>query len=226
MARWINRNTFSFSLCSIHNSLFLFSLFLQFSPIPFPSPITDGIPNDGIPRKDTVTIAIPLSVVYTILAIAGLLFSVACLIFNFIFREKKYTPYAVRWMVLRVYCLYHRLIRLSSPKLNYITGVGAIIFFMNVIFLAIPTIDPDLITVLCNVCFTQFSSMYRFLAVGRIIVKLQSFILLFSAFLQPCTFSSTPVWLLSVTLSAMGLFWWRWLESGTSSITPHYIKRL
>ena len=51
--------------------------------------MTDGVPIDGIPREDTVTIAIPLSVVYTLLAIAGLVFTVACLIFNFIFRERK-----------------------------------------------------------------------------------------------------------------------------------------
>ena len=46
----------------------------------------------------------------------------------------------------------HRLIRLSSPKLNYIIGIGAVILYLNVIFLVVPTINPVLITVLCHVC--------------------------------------------------------------------------
>ena len=51
--------------------------------------MTDGIPSDGIPVVKTVTLAIPLSVVYIFAATAGLVFAVACLVFNFIFREKK-----------------------------------------------------------------------------------------------------------------------------------------
>ena len=54
----------------------------------FPS-MADGIPNDGIPIEEMVTIALPLTVVFVILATAGLLFTVVCLAFNFIFRERK-----------------------------------------------------------------------------------------------------------------------------------------
>ena len=49
----------------------------------------DGIPSDGIPIEEVVTVAVPLTVVYVILATAGLLFTVACLAFNFIFRERR-----------------------------------------------------------------------------------------------------------------------------------------
>ena len=50
---------------------------------------TDGIPNDGIPIEEVVTVAVPLTVVYVILATAGLLFTVVCLVFNFAFRERR-----------------------------------------------------------------------------------------------------------------------------------------
>ena len=49
----------------------------------------DGIPNDGIPIEDVVTVSVGLTVVYVILAFAGLVFAVVCLIFTLIFRKKK-----------------------------------------------------------------------------------------------------------------------------------------
>ena len=51
----------------------------------------------------------------------------------------------------------HRLIRLSSPKLNYIIGAGAIILYADVIFHVIPTTSPDVTVVLCNVCIYSIS---------------------------------------------------------------------
>ena len=50
---------------------------------------TEGIPNDGIPIEDVVTVSVALTVVYVILATAGLVFAVACILFNIIFREKR-----------------------------------------------------------------------------------------------------------------------------------------
>ena len=48
----------------------------------------------------------------------------------------------------------HRLIRLSSPNLNYIIGAGAIVLYADVILHVIPTTSPDVTTVICNVCTT------------------------------------------------------------------------
>ena len=48
-----------------------------------------------------------------------------------------------------------RLIRLSSPNLNYIIGLGAIILYLNVITLVIPTTNTDFAAVLCNVSIVQ-----------------------------------------------------------------------
>ena len=44
----------------------------------------------------------------------------------------------------------HRLIRLSSPDLNYIIGVGAIILYVDIYLFIIPTTDHLVVTVLCN----------------------------------------------------------------------------
>ena len=44
-----------------------------------------------------------------------------------------------------------RLIRMSSPNLNYLIGGGAIILYMDIYFFIIPTTDQQALTVLCNV---------------------------------------------------------------------------
>ena len=51
---------------------------------------TDGVvPYDGIPRKEFVAVALPVTVVYVFLASMGILFAFACLVFNYIYRKKK-----------------------------------------------------------------------------------------------------------------------------------------
>ena len=48
----------------------------------------DGIPHNGIPIEDMVTVHIGLTVAYVILATAGGFFTVVCLAVNLIFRDK------------------------------------------------------------------------------------------------------------------------------------------
>ena len=50
----------------------------------------EGIPNDGIPTEEVVIVSVALTVIYVILATAGLVFAVGCLLFNILFREKRY----------------------------------------------------------------------------------------------------------------------------------------
>lgn len=51
---------------------------------------TDGIvPYDGIPIKEFVAVALPVTVVYVFLASIGMIFACACLVFNYIYRKKK-----------------------------------------------------------------------------------------------------------------------------------------
>ena len=49
----------------------------------------DGVPNDGIPIEEVVTVSLGLTVVYVFLATAGIMFAVVCLAFTFIFRKKR-----------------------------------------------------------------------------------------------------------------------------------------
>ena len=49
------------------------------------------LPYDGVPRTVIDNVATPLVVVVFLLATAGIIFAVGCLIFNFTFRETKYT---------------------------------------------------------------------------------------------------------------------------------------
>ena len=52
--------------------------------------ILDGlVPYDGVPTKEYVAVAIPVTVIYIFLATAGIIFAVLCLIFNFVFRNKR-----------------------------------------------------------------------------------------------------------------------------------------
>jgi gamma-aminobutyric acid type B receptor len=125
---------------------------VTFHPLPTSFSFPEGIPNDGIPIEDVVTVSVALTVVYVILATAGLVFAVACILFNIIFREK-------------------RLIRLSSPNLNYLIGLGAIVLYLNVITLVIPTTNTLFAAVLCNINPWLISLGYS-LCYGTIIIKM------------------------------------------------------
>jgi len=50
-----------------------------------------GIPFDGVPVEEVVTVHISATVIIVLLATAGLVFTAVCLIFNFVFRKRKYT---------------------------------------------------------------------------------------------------------------------------------------
>ncbi|CAI8039800.1 Gamma-aminobutyric acid type B receptor subunit 2 [Geodia barretti] len=112
----------------------------------------DGVPIDGVPIEEVVTVSMGLTVVYVILAAAGLVFTTTCLVFTIFFRNE-------------------RLIRLSSPNLNYIIGLGAIVLYINVIILVIPAKDANLAAVICNVNPWLISLGYS-LCYGIIIIKM------------------------------------------------------
>ena len=52
--------------------------------------LTGGIPYDGVPVHVLVTVSVPLSVVYYVVATVGIILSVACCAFNFAFRKTKF----------------------------------------------------------------------------------------------------------------------------------------
>ena len=49
----------------------------------------DLIPYDGVPTEKEVSVNLSLTVIFSILATAGIVFGVVCLVFNFIFKDKK-----------------------------------------------------------------------------------------------------------------------------------------
>ena len=49
----------------------------------------DGVPYDGVPEEEVVTVHTSVTVILAILATAGLVFTVVCLAFNFIFRKRR-----------------------------------------------------------------------------------------------------------------------------------------
>ena len=53
-----------------------------------------------------------------------------------------------------MFVIFNRIIRLSSPKLNYLIVWGAIHLYLSAIGLVIPTTDPDTIVALCFVSGT------------------------------------------------------------------------
>ncbi|CAI8034609.1 hypothetical protein GBAR_LOCUS19462 [Geodia barretti] len=79
-----------------------------------------GDPIDGVPIEEVVNVSGVLAGIYIFLAAGGLLFATICLFFTVLFRNK-------------------RLVRISSPNLNYIIGVGTFFLYLNVITLVIAT---------------------------------------------------------------------------------------
>ena len=50
--------------------------------------LTDGIPPDGKPEMILNKLLLPIAITVDVLAFIGILFAIACLLFNTIFREK------------------------------------------------------------------------------------------------------------------------------------------
>ena len=52
--------------------------------------IDELVPYDGVPMKKIDTVPISLVVIIFLLAAAGIVFTIICLIFNFVFSNKRY----------------------------------------------------------------------------------------------------------------------------------------
>ena len=72
---------------------------------------------------------------------------------------------------LSLFALSYRLIRLSSPNLNYLIGIGAIILYMNTSFFIVPTFNQHTVTVLCNITPWLTALGYSF-CYGTILAKM------------------------------------------------------
>jgi len=62
----------------------------HYSPFPIFSFFSGGVtPYDGVPDEEVMPVHSSLTVIFSTLAAAGMAFAVACLVFNFIFRNRK-----------------------------------------------------------------------------------------------------------------------------------------
>ena len=55
---------------------------------------TEGIPNDGIPIPHIVTVSVPVTVLFTIAGVAGIVFALVFATFNFK-EEEVYSNYYI-----------------------------------------------------------------------------------------------------------------------------------
>uniref|UniRef100_A0A1X7VH94 G-protein coupled receptors family 3 profile domain-containing protein n=1 Tax=Amphimedon queenslandica TaxID=400682 RepID=A0A1X7VH94_AMPQE len=92
----------------------------------------NGIPPDGTEIKIINTIHVSLNVIFYTAAILGAVFAIGCLAFNVYFRNKK-------------------IIKLTSPNLNYTIGAGSLVMYSSVIFLLLPGLDTYSLHLRCIV---------------------------------------------------------------------------
>lgn len=112
----------------------------------------DGIPPDGTPISVINTFKLELVVIFDILAIFGIAFAIACLLFNIIFRNRK-------------------TVRLSSPNLNYFIIAGTILMYISIGFYLLPTRSEVVVHARCVLQRWFFNIGYT-LAFGTVFVKM------------------------------------------------------
>ena len=157
---------------------------------------TDGIPPDGTPIHITHTYKTEVTVVFYILALCGVVFSVVCFAFNFIFRKKKYKTChstsllvfislvvitiqnCAMWFVLCIVdCFNFRVIRLTTPKLNFLMVSGAVLMYLSVLIGLLPTVNRHVFHIQCTVsnttiymygfCCTLYNMVYTYIIPHR-----------------------------------------------------------
>ena len=107
----------------------------------------------------TNTFRVELVIGFDFLAALGILFAIACLLFNIIFRKKKYKVMNLATYIIIV-CksdyntplLLCRALKVTSPKLNYFIIAGAILMYISIGFYLMPTKSEDLSLARCMVC--------------------------------------------------------------------------
>lgn len=92
----------------------------------------DGIPPDGSPKRVFTTIKLPILIGFAVLATAGIVFVIVCLTFNVVFRERK-------------------IVKLTSPKLNYVVLFGAFLLYTSVYFYVLSSTDEFTSTLYCHI---------------------------------------------------------------------------
>eukprot|EP00731_Ephydatia_muelleri_P020698 Em0013g425a len=112
----------------------------------------DGIPSDGAAINNTVTYSIPMIVVFYTCSAGGEVFALVCLVFIVAFRNK-------------------RVVRLSSPALNYIIVVGSMCMYASLFAHLAPTKIKNGVWTSCLLSLGLFTIGYA-LCFGALLAKM------------------------------------------------------
>lgn len=117
-------------------------------------------PIDGVPKIGIASISLAVTATFIVLHICGIVFALFCLAFNIINRKKRSEDTSIKnicmtWMIIisnftNLWLLY-RVIRLSSPNLNYIIIGGGILTYCSGIAIALPITNREMKLSLCFV---------------------------------------------------------------------------
>lgn len=113
--------------------------------------------------------------IYVIITITGIVFATSCFVFNLIFRKRKLVTWSIKYISSFILALSHifsillsislpsiftlsRVIKLTSPVLNYIMVVGTIMLYLSVIAHVLPGESDTVNIIRCYVsCFHLLS---------------------------------------------------------------------
>ena len=104
---------------------------------------------DGTILNITHSFELGLVIVFDILATMGLIFTIGCLMFNIIFRNRKYGK-----ELTQIYAnmpFFYRIVKISSPSLNYFIILGAFLMYSSIYFFLFPSLNPVIVLTGCLV---------------------------------------------------------------------------
>ena len=96
---------------------------------------TDGIPPDGSPITIVKALSVVLLVFLYAFGVGGIIFCIICLTFNIVFRKRRFNN-DYHYDLYDVFTT-DRIVRLTSPNLNYCIIAGAILIYGSV-FVSLP----------------------------------------------------------------------------------------
>ena len=116
-----------------------------------------GVPSDGSPVSEVKYPGTALALVVYIFAGCNVFAAIVGMLFMIAYRKRRWASVTGNSKVHNSYLFvcHFRLIRLSSPNLNYLVGIGIIIFNSSVFLFAYPPSPVSAIDVVCGVCLVS-----------------------------------------------------------------------
>ena len=131
----------------VHQGLICFLMMFTILYFLFP----DGIPPDGTPVMVIESLHISFIITSSILTTVCVMLSLSGCVFMFVFRDRKWVSIifccsrCIQHSIVTIY----RVVKLTSPNLNYLIVAGTILLSLAMLQYSVPTKNPILITALC-----------------------------------------------------------------------------